>query len=836
MGNVRLTIDGRPVVVEGGETVLEAARSAGIFIPTICDHKDLTPYGACRMCIVEIEGIRGFPTSCTTPAADGMVVKTQTEELVTLRRRILELMLSGHPNSCLVCEDRELCEQYRPRASKAGRTTRCGFCSNREECTLRHMALDAGPRDLELTTLYSAHNVERNDPFMDRDYNLCILCGRCTRICEKIHGKPAISIINRGRWARPGTAFHKSHVYSGCTFCGACIDICPTGTLTDRFARWYGEPDRSVRSACSICPEGCPLDIRVKDGQAVASVMTAFERESRLCALGRFAFVQLAASPGRLARPMVKEAGEQIGTDWDSAIAGAAERLKGYCGNLAILVNEACSREDRFLYEKLAKAMDAKMGYVPAGQGGDALYPASLMAEILDGKFKAAVLAGAFLEEDALARLEYIVVIDFLPSSASRAADVLFPVAVLPEVSGTYRNAEGLVRKLSAAVSPPGEARWEWTIVRDLGRALNFEGFDYEEVDAVTSEIKGDPALKPFCGNPRQSLDDLPALFRGHHIVDTVCALDAFGLPKSFEVSLPESDGGFDVTKAEEVIPNFRLVTLRAPHIARHARPGQFVMMMVKDTSERTPYTLVDWDAEAGTISLVIEEVGRSSREAAMLKPGHRVAHVSGPLGLPFPIEKKEGAVVLGGGCYGIGAIYPIARALKQAGNRVICVIEAASHYLLFMEKELESVSDELIVATKDGTRGTRGGVQHVFERLAGGGTAISMFVAVGCTFMMRVAAERTRSYGIPLYVALNPIMLDGTGMCGACRVSIDGVTRFACVDGPIFDGHAVDWDELFSRRGAYVREEIESMSQGVEGTEGHHKHAGGAGCACHGD
>jgi NADH dehydrogenase/NADH:ubiquinone oxidoreductase subunit G len=353
MGKISLTIDGRLTEILEGQTVLAAAREAGIMVPTLCDHKDLSPYGACRMCIVEIEGVRGYPTSCTTPAAPGMVVKTQTEELQTLRNRIMELMLSGHPNSCLVCNHRELCEKYRPKPGKAGRTTRCGLCSNRDGCSVRDLALGAG-RDLDLPTLYSAHNLERDDPFMDRDYNLCILCGRCWRICEKIHGKPAISIIKRGKWAKIGTSFHKSHLESGCTFCGSCIDICPTGTLTDRFARWHDKPKTKIESSCVLCPEGCSLHVLSHIGRTVATCMTAFSPEASLCAAGRFAYAQIVNAPERLARPVVKEGGEQIPSDWESAITAAAEGLRKYGDSAAIIVSASTTREDRFLYEKLA--------------------------------------------------------------------------------------------------------------------------------------------------------------------------------------------------------------------------------------------------------------------------------------------------------------------------------------------------------------------------------------------------------------------------------------------------------------------------------------------------
>jgi NAD(P)H-flavin reductase len=224
------------------------------------------------------------------------------------------------------------------------------------------------------------------------------------------------------------------------------------------------------------------------------------------------------------------------------------------------------------------------------------------------------------------------------------------------------------------------------------------------------------------------------------------------------------------------------------------------------------PFTLVDWDAEQGTITMVIEEVGRSSQEIRNLQAGDIVAHVSGPLGLPLPIDKDKKTVVLGGGCYGIGAIYPIARAYKQAGAKVIAAIEGCSAHMLYMEQELRSVCDKLYIATKDGSRGRKGGVQDVFIDLQKTDLKIDEFIVVGCTFLMRQVAQKTSE--VPLQVALNPIMVDGTGMCGACRVAVGTETKFACVDGPFFDGRAVDWDELTSRRSAYLRSEVEAIPQ----------------------
>ena len=827
MNEIRLTIDGRVAEVDAGTTVLDAARKVGIEIPTICDHKDLTPYGACRMCIVEIEGVRGYPTSCTTPAAQGMTVWTHTEDLTVLRNRVLELMLSGHPNSCLVCPHRELCETYRPRPGKAGRTTRCGFCSNRDECRVRGMAIEAGAREMDLPVLYSAHQLERDDPFMDRDYNLCILCGRCWRICEKIHGAPAISIVNRGKWARLGTAFNKSHVLSGCTFCGSCIDICPTGSLTDRYARWYGKPEEEKVSVCTLCPEGCSIVLQSNNGKTVAAKMTAFEPDASLCAAGRFAFVQLANSPERLARCALRTNGDQVPVDWDEAIEDVAADLSKYKGSLLIAANGGGPREDTCLYRKLAETLDARFVVMPPAGGMADMEPSGVKGAVSSGRIRAAIVTGDYLDAEALKRLEYVVAVDCLPSPATDRADAVFPAAGPGETAGTYRNGPGVVKEIIASALPPGDARPEWMFVVDLAKSMGLEGFDYGKVSDITAEIRGDAPPVPV-GEPRRKLSDLPARFRGRPIADVVPALAALGLPRSLpEPSGELLQGDFEVMEKTEVVPNFHLLKVAAPEIAKYARAGQFVIVMVKETSERVPFTLVDWDAAAGTITLVVEEVGRSSREIALLRKGDRIAHVTGPLGLPLAVEKR-GAVVLGGGCYGIGAIYPMARALKEAGNRVTCIIEASSSYLLYMEKELEAVCDELLFATKDGSRGMRGGIGEVLSNLTAEGVRVDQCILVGCTFMMRMVSDVTRTLGIPTLAALNPIMVDGTGMCGACRLSLAGETKFACVDGPIFDAHAVDWDELFSRRSAYAMQEIEALPQVG------HEHGAGCGCGGH--
>jgi len=819
METITLTIDGKQVTAEAGGTVLEAARAHGIEIPTICAHDDLPSYGACRLCVVEIDGVRGYPTSCTTPVADGMVVRTQTPALQQLRKEVLELMFSGHPNACLVCDHREECERYRPRARKTARATRCGVCSNRASCTLRDMALGTGAPALDLPTLYCNYNLERDDPFIDRDHNLCILCGRCWRICEQIHGTPAISINNRGRWAKIGTAFEKSYVVSGCTFCGACIDICPTGTLTDRYARWYGASDPRPATTCTICPNGCSVEPMVNNGTLTASRMTAFNTESRLCAVGRFGYAQLMNAPKRLRVPMIRERGELIPVDWEEAVATMTEKLAGYKdGAFVAIVDEANTRENLFCYEQFAtKVMKGRAARIPAGGTFEAVSDAAVRRELEAGTIKAALVTGAQLSAELAERIEYLIVVDCFPSEVGAKADALLPAAILGEIGGTFRNAEGEVKALCPAARAPGWARNEWEILRDLARRMTGgDGeprLDYASVEAVAAAITNDPAPAAFNGVPRDRLADVPTRFRGHYIADYVPALEAIGAPASPKPEAAELTGGFRIAKKQEIVPNFHLLTIEAPTVAEFAKPGQFIIVMVRETSERAPFTLIDWDKDAGTIDLIIEEVGRSSGEIARLKEGDFLAHITGPLGLPLEIG-NVGTVVLGGGCYGIGAIYPIARGYKEAGAKVICAIEASSSFLLYLEEKMKGVCDELVILTKDGSRGTKGGVQDAFVDIVKRGTKVDEFVAIGCTFMMRMVAEATRPLGIPLQVALNPIMVDGTGMCGACRVSVGGETKFACVDGPFFDGHAVDWDELGLRRGAYAREEIEALPQ----------------------
>jgi ferredoxin--NADP+ reductase len=264
----------------------------------------------------------------------------------------------------------------------------------------------------------------------------------------------------------------------------------------------------------------------------------------------------------------------------------------------------------------------------------------------------------------------------------------------------------------------------------------------------------------------------------------------------------------FKVIDSLMVVPNIHLLTVEAPAVAREAKPGQFVILRAEEEGERIPLSLADWDAQKGTVTVGIMNIGVTTGKLAAVEAGESIATVVGPLGNATEI-KKYGTVLCVGGCYGIGSIYPIARALKEAGNRVIVLLEARSSYLLYWENRFEEFVDQLICLTRDGTKGYRGHVGKLPEIIESIGSPVDRIIVNGCTLVLKKCSDATRPLGIPTMVSLNPIMIDGTGMCGVCRLTVGSVTRFACVHGPDFDGHQVDWEELLHRRRQYFAEEV---------------------------
>jgi ferredoxin--NADP+ reductase len=251
-----------------------------------------------------------------------------------------------------------------------------------------------------------------------------------------------------------------------------------------------------------------------------------------------------------------------------------------------------------------------------------------------------------------------------------------------------------------------------------------------------------------------------------------------------------------------------KLIVVEAPHISHAAQPGQFVIVLTHEQGERLPLTIADHDPERGTITLVVQEVGKSTMDLCRRGPGDTIFAIAGPLGRPSEIEKLGTVVCVAGGV-GIAPIYPIAKALKQAGNRVICIAGARTHELLFWEDRLRSVSDELIICTDDGSYGRKGLVtEPLREMLEANPGEIAKVWTIGPAVMMKFVCLTTKPFTVPTIVSLNAIMCDGTGMCGGCRVHTDEGAIFACVNGPEVDGHKMDWNHFMSRLQYYRAEE----------------------------
>ncbi|MEI8062907.1 MAG: sulfide/dihydroorotate dehydrogenase-like FAD/NAD-binding protein [Verrucomicrobiota bacterium] len=259
----------------------------------------------------------------------------------------------------------------------------------------------------------------------------------------------------------------------------------------------------------------------------------------------------------------------------------------------------------------------------------------------------------------------------------------------------------------------------------------------------------------------------------------------------------------FEITEARFLAPDVKLLRITAPRIAKRQKPGQFVIIRVNDTGERIPLTIVDSDPQAGTVTVIVQGIGKTTKILNQLNTGDAVADVVGPLGKPSEIEKFGTCVVIGGGV-GTAIAYPTAKGLKQAGNEVITIIGGRNRQLVILEDEIRAFADKVIITTDDGSYGEKGLVIDPLKNMIAAGKKTDYVLAIGPIPMMRAVANVTREFKIKTVVSLNPIMVDGTGMCGGCRVQVAGKNQFACVDGPEFDAHQVDFDTLTKRNAMY--------------------------------
>ena len=354
---MNIQIDGRAIAFEGKPTILDVARANGVFIPSLCDHPRLDPFAACRICLVEIKGRNGYVPACSTPAEDGLEVATATPALVDLRRRILELILAEHPNACLICAEKNSCDEFKSTLHKTGEVNGCVFCPANGRCELQRVVEAVAVERVHFPSERRPGEVRRDDPFIDRDNNLCILCGRCVRICHEIRGASVLTFVARGSSTVIGTALDRRLLDSACQFCGACVDVCPTGSLSERAVRYERLPDKETRTICPFCGQGCGLKIGSRGDKVVGAVPDPDGPANRgqACVKGRFLMKHALNHPDRIRRPMIRRDGRLQETTWEDALNAAAERLRGIgAGSVFSAFSGQVSCEDLFVLHRFA--------------------------------------------------------------------------------------------------------------------------------------------------------------------------------------------------------------------------------------------------------------------------------------------------------------------------------------------------------------------------------------------------------------------------------------------------------------------------------------------------
>ncbi len=401
-----LTIDGRTIAFEGKHTLLEVAKANGVFIPSLCDHTVLEPYAACRLCLVEVKGRRGYVPACHTIAEDGLEVRTATPEIAALRRGILELILVEHPHACLICAEKSYCDDLKSTIRKTGEVTGCVLCPANGRCELQRVAEAVGLEQVHLPAVRRAGEVRRDDPFIDRDNSLCILCGRCVRVCHEVRGATVLTFVDRGSGTFIGTALDRRLIDSGCRFCGACVDVCPTGALSDRGLRYQPLPDDERPSVCPLCAQGCRLRVGVRAG-AVAGALPDPDgpaNRGQACIKGRFLVKTVVHHASRAQKPMVRRDGRLRACSWDDALRAAAEGLSRFGpGEVAVTGSAQSSCEDLFALHRFASEVLKTPGVLGSWTVSAAAALTGLMMSAgtgvsLNFRFKDLERAGAILQ------------------------------------------------------------------------------------------------------------------------------------------------------------------------------------------------------------------------------------------------------------------------------------------------------------------------------------------------------------------------------------------------------------------------------------------------------
>tara|TARA_B100000029_G_scaffold482467_1_gene532531 strand:+ start:131 stop:2983 length:2853 start_codon:yes stop_codon:yes gene_type:complete len=355
---ITIMIDGHEIKTTSDKMVVQAANDAGLYIPYLCYHPGMKPYGACRMCVVEVEGQRGTPASCTLPVRDGMVVNTKHEDAEKVRNTTLDLLLSEHPHGCLTCHRIDLCGPQDICLRHVDVVDRCVTCPKNERCELKDTTR-FHPQGMvsPLTYQYRTLQIETKDPFYDRDYNLCIVCARCTRSCDELRGDVAIGMTERAGQVLVGTVMGESLLESGCEFCGACIDVCPVGALTETDYKWE-RPARIEQSICGECSIGCTMTYEVNNWEKIIRAVPELNSPANLgqaCFKGKFGY-DYVNDKRRIKSPLIRVNDELIETSWENAIEIIAQRISNFRENqFALMASPRATNEELFLAQKFAR-------------------------------------------------------------------------------------------------------------------------------------------------------------------------------------------------------------------------------------------------------------------------------------------------------------------------------------------------------------------------------------------------------------------------------------------------------------------------------------------------
>lgn len=486
---MKIIIDGKEIETEERRTILEVAHENNIYIPSLCDHSRLAPFTGCRLCIVEIKGRKGFPPSCGTYVEEGMEIKSTTPRLQKLRRQILELILSEHPNACLICDEKEYCDEFKSTIRKVGEVTGCVLCSNNGRCELQDVVEALKIDKVSYPSVYRNMDVKKGDPFFDRNYNLCVLCGRCVRICDEVRGAAAVSFIYRGTQAMVGTVLDRPLLESGCQFCGACVDICPTGALAERGLKYETLAEDSAETVCAFCGLGCTLRIDLKKGRILSSQPAAdgVVNRGQACLRGRFLMRDLVHNSRRIKRPLIKRNKEFEEAGWEEVLEYVAQKLKKYKGKQVALISSAqLSCEDTYLFYRFAKSvLKTKNIHSPTQYS-----PLTTLREIAERKNLPVVLN---FEIDEISEAETIFLIH-------EDITVSHPIIWLEILEAVRRGAKLI---MASPLDAPGDRFSSLFLRFKPGSEFYFLAFLSKAVletkkDRASSRIKGFASFKKF--------------------------------------------------------------------------------------------------------------------------------------------------------------------------------------------------------------------------------------------------------------------------------------------------------------------------------------------------